>query len=106
MGGAQASSRASPHDSAFRADTTRSGALYPSYGFAPLCAQPLRRRHIDPESGRVEDDGIEIGRGLDGNVALAHVLLHQLYRPLQWITVATAAARADLEGVAGLELRH
>src|SRR5262249_41777070 len=48
----------------------------------------------------------ELRRGLHRHVTLADVVANLFDRPLERVAVAAAAARADFEGIAGLELRH
>src|SRR5262245_32854476 len=67
-------------------------------------AQRLGRCDVHLEGFGIEHDAIELRRGLDRDIALADVLAHLIDRPLEWIAVATAAARSDFERVARLEL--
>src|SRR5436309_2330127 len=69
-------------------------------------AQLFRRRCIDLEGLRIDHDAVELRRRLRGHVALAHVVANLFDRPLERVAVAATTARADFEGVAGLELRH
>jgi hypothetical protein len=71
-------------------------------GFPQLRPLPLRRPLIHRARLRVDDHAVELGRGFDRDIALAHVLADLLDRALPGVAVAAAAAGADAEGVAVL----